>query len=66
MYKRQLYNPASELHLPKLPHHLPRGLLSIADVEAILNEADPATPQGLRDRALLETLYSTCLLYTSP
>ena len=56
-----LYNPASELHLPKLPHHLPRGLLSIADVEAILNEADPATPQGLRDRALLETLYSTGL-----
>lgn len=56
-----LYNPASELQLPKLPHHLPRGLLSVVEVEAILNEADPATPQGLRDRAMLETLYSTGL-----
>lgn len=56
-----LYNPASELQLPKTPKHLPRALLSIEEVEAILNEADPVTPQGLRDRAMLETLYSTGL-----
>lgn len=56
-----LYNPASELSLPRAPKHLPRSLLSIAEVEAILNQAEPNTAQGLRDRAMLETLYSTGL-----
>jgi integrase/recombinase XerD len=56
-----LYNPASELQLPKQPKRLPRTILSVAEVEAILAEADPATAQGLRDRAMLETLYSTAL-----
>ncbi len=54
-----LYNPASELDLPKLPKHLPRAILSVQEVEAILAEADPGTPYGLRDRAMLELLYST-------
>jgi len=56
-----LYNPASELTLPKLPKHLPRLILSIQEVEAILREAEPSNPSGLRDRAMLETLYSTGL-----
>jgi len=56
-----LYNPASELDLPKLPKHLPRSILSVQEVEAILCEADPSTPYGLRDRAMLELLYSTGL-----
>jgi integrase/recombinase XerD len=56
-----LYNPASELELPRQPKRLPRSLLSVADVEALLNEAEPANAQGLRDRALLELLYSTGL-----
>ncbi|QLI81202.1 site-specific tyrosine recombinase XerC [Chitinibacter fontanus] len=56
-----LYNPASELDLPKLPKHLPRAILSVQEVEAILAEADPDTPYGLRDRAMLELLYSTGL-----
>jgi len=55
------FNPASELELPKQGKRLPRTILSVADVEAILHEADPATVQGLRDRAMLETLYSTGL-----
>jgi integrase/recombinase XerD len=54
-----LYNPASELMLPRRRHQLPRHLLSIADVETIINQTDVATPDGLRDRAILETLYST-------
>ena len=54
-----LYNPASELQLPRQPKHLPRTILSVVEVEAILNQADPANAQGLRDRAMLETLYST-------
>ncbi len=56
-----LYNPASELTLPKLPKHLPRVILSIQEVESILREAQPSNPSGLRDRAMLETLYSTAL-----
>ena len=56
-----LYNPASELTLPRLPKHLPRVILSIQEVEAILREAEPTSAPGLRDRAMLETLYSTAL-----
>lgn len=56
-----LYNPTSELALPKLPKHLPRVILSVQEVEAILREAEPTNPSGLRDRAMLETLYSTAL-----
>jgi integrase/recombinase XerD len=55
------YNPASELQLPRQPKHLPRHILSVQEVEAILAEADASTPQTLRDRAMLETLYSTGL-----
>ncbi|MGH8171516.1 MAG: site-specific tyrosine recombinase XerC [Rhodanobacteraceae bacterium] len=54
-----LANPASELVLPKLPHRLPQVVLKIEEVEAILNQPDVATLSGLRDRAMLETLYST-------
>jgi len=54
-----LYNPASELDLPRQPKTLPRTILSVAEVEAILAEANHDNPQGLRDRAMLETLYST-------
>jgi integrase/recombinase XerD len=56
-----LANPASDLQLPKQPKNLPRSLLTIQEVEAILTEAEPNTPQGLRDRAMLETLYATGL-----
>jgi integrase/recombinase XerD len=55
------YNPASELTLPQAPKHLPRVILSVQEIEAILREAEPKSPQGLRDRAMLETLYSTGL-----
>lgn len=55
------FNPASELQLPKLPKRLPRGLLSPADIAAILHESEPSTAQGLRERTLLETLYATGL-----
>lgn len=54
-------DPARELDLPPCPKHLPRFILSVREVEAILAEADPGTPYGLRDRAMLELLYSTGL-----
>jgi integrase/recombinase XerD len=54
-----LYNPASELQLPKQPKHLPRNVPTMQEIEAILMQADIDNAQGLRDRAMLETLYST-------
>ena len=58
-----LYNPASELELPRQQQRLPRHILSVAEVEQVLNaclHGDVSTdPLGLRDRAMLETLYST-------
>jgi integrase/recombinase XerD len=54
-----LANPASELDLPKLERRLPRHVLTISEVEQVMAGADPATPHGLRDRAILEVLYST-------
>jgi integrase/recombinase XerD len=55
------FNPAGEVDLPKRPHTLPRNVLSAAEVELVLAEADPADPLGLRDRAIMEVLYSTAI-----
>jgi integrase/recombinase XerD len=52
-------NPASELEMPKLATRLPRDVLSPAEVEHILIQPEVDEPFGLRDRAMLETLYST-------
>ncbi len=52
-------NPAAELALPRKPLRLPARVLSVSEVDRLIREADTATPWGVRDRALLETLYST-------
>ena len=54
-----LYNPASELELPKLEHRLPRHVLTLSEAEAVMNLPDVREVLGVRDRAILETLYST-------
>jgi len=54
-----LYNPASEVELPRLEKRLPKHVLSVPEAETILNQPDATTPMGIRDRAILETLYST-------
>jgi len=54
-----LYNPASELELPQKPRRLPRHVLHIDEVERILAQPDIDTCAGIRDRSILETLYST-------
>lgn len=58
--KRYLtYNPASEIELPKTGKRLPKFILSVSEVEQVLMTVDLEDPYGLRDRAILETLYST-------
>lgn len=42
--------------LPKRPKRLPK-VLDPALLDALLTSPDPSTPQGLRDRAMLELLY---------
>lgn len=54
-----LYNPASEIELPRLGRRLPRHVLTAAEVETVLAVPDVSDPLGLRDPAILETLYST-------
>ena len=54
-----LYNPASEIVLPKVPKYLPKAILSSEEVETVLNQADLNSPFGIRDRAIMETFYST-------
>ncbi len=54
-----LYNPASELELPKVHKRLPKAILSADEVERVLNQTLLHGELGIRDRAIIETLYSS-------
>jgi integrase/recombinase XerD len=54
-----LSNPASELELPRPEKRLPKHVLTASEVERVLATADVTDPLGLRDRAIMETFYST-------
>lgn len=53
-------DPTLQLDSPKLPRSLPKSLTE-AEVEALLNQPDINQLLGLRDKAMLETLYATGL-----
>lgn len=53
-------NPAREVSLPKLSAPLPKSL-SQASVQALLEQPNPNTTIGIRDKALLEVLYAAGL-----
>lgn len=52
-------NPASEMELPRQTKSLPKQVLSIEQIVQLLQQPDIDTEQGVRDRAILETLYAT-------
>jgi integrase/recombinase XerD len=54
-----LFNPASELELPKQSQTLPKNILTAGEAEVVLSQPDTSDSLGLRDRAILETFYST-------
>jgi integrase/recombinase XerD len=60
-----LGNPASELELPRVHRRLPAHILSREQVEQVMaptqrmDEHGNLDPKALRDRAILETLYSS-------
>lgn len=53
------YSPLEMIELPKRTKQLPKSILSEKEVEQVLNIIDINTITGLRDRAMIETLYST-------
>jgi integrase/recombinase XerD len=53
-------DPAINLESPKIRRNLP-GYLRLEEVEKLLEQPDAQTPTGVRDRAMLEVLYSTGL-----
>ncbi len=54
-----LSNPASEMELPRVHRRLPRHILTAEEVERILAQTALHAEFGVRDRAIIETLYST-------
>ncbi|MEW6377682.1 MAG: site-specific tyrosine recombinase XerD [Thermodesulfobacteriota bacterium] len=51
-------SPVEELGSPKLAKTLPE-ILTSTEVEKLLEQPNPETPLGIRDRAMLEVLYAT-------
>lgn len=57
-------DPAAHLEMPKEQHRLPADTLSESEVSAILGAPNVGDPLGIRDRAMLEVLYSTAIRRT--
>ena len=53
-------DPTLDLGAPKLPRRLP-NVLTVDEVDRLLSAPDPSTPEGLRDRAMLELMYGSGL-----
>lgn len=50
-------NPAETIGSPKISRHIP-AVLSIEEVDRIISSVDLSAPEGHRNRAILEVLYS--------
>ena len=50
-------DPTALLEAPKLAKHLP-DTLSYNEIEKIISAIDLSTPEGMRNKAIIETLYS--------
>lgn len=56
--RRLAANPADDLQAPRSWPALPK-VLSIPEVDRLIDQPDTTTPRGMRDRALIEVLYAT-------
>ncbi|MBI3097141.1 MAG: tyrosine-type recombinase/integrase [Planctomycetes bacterium] len=56
-----LVDPSSSLPMPKMRERLTGRILTPDEMTRLIESQDAATPTGLRDRAMLEFLYSTGL-----
>ncbi|WP_220739876.1 site-specific tyrosine recombinase XerD [Leuconostoc miyukkimchii] len=55
-----LHNPMLDVKPPKKAEHLP-SILSVEEIDALLNVPTEQTPLGVRNRTLIEVLYATGL-----
>ena len=53
-------NPLKDIDIPKIGRHLP-GVISVNEVEALLNACDVTTPKGQRNLAMMEIMYGAGL-----
>ena len=53
-------NPLKDIDIPKIGRHLP-GVISVNEVEALLNACDTTTSKGQRNLAMMEILYGAGL-----
>ncbi|MBQ7855593.1 MAG: tyrosine recombinase XerD [Alistipes sp.] len=56
-------SPTEFVVAPKVGRHLP-DVLTVDEIDLIINSIDPSKPKGRRDRAMLELLYSCGLRVT--
>jgi len=54
-------DPSIGVVLPKAEHRLPEATLSAQEAESVLVVPDVTSPLGIRDRAILEVLYSSAI-----
>lgn len=50
------YNPADLIEAPRLSRKLP-DVLTVEEIEQLINGLDVSTPEGMRNKAMLEVLY---------
>lgn len=55
------YTRLGEVVLPKLPKTLPKAVLSVPEIDQLMTQACLDTPTGLRDRTMMEVLYSSAI-----
>jgi len=54
-----LHNPLMNIERPKVGERLPRDIPTVEEIDEILKHIDISTREGIRDYALIETLYGT-------
>ena len=54
-----LANPAADLELPRLDRKLPKPVMGVREVRRVLAQPDLSSRNGVRDRTIMEVLYST-------
>jgi len=54
-------NPARDIDYAKKPHRLPRNILTPAEMRRLLRTPDSQSALGIRDRCIMELLYSSGL-----
>lgn len=53
-------DPSELIEMPKLEHHLP-SVLTLQEIDAMIAAIDLSTPEGQRNRAIIEMLYGSGL-----